>query len=121
MIQKTSTLRKLSLALLLFAGVRVVAQVSDPPRIGLRIQAFTSEERDALVRQLHTTGEMRLAYACVPAGIVLLESTTTARSHGEARTAMMARVAAVVPEHRILENGLDLQSAEERCAIARRR
>lgn len=87
--------------------------------MGLRVQSLTSEERDALNRRLQADGGMRVAYACVPAGILILEHDATTRSVAEVRDLLLARTGAVVPASRIIEENIEQQDAERRCATAR--
>lgn len=85
----------------------------------MRIQSLTSEERDALNRQLQAEGSMRVAYACVPAGILILEHDATSRSAAQVRELLLARVESVLPASRIMEANIEQQDAEQRCATAR--
>ncbi|HEY0975876.1 MAG TPA: hypothetical protein VGE21_00280 [Flavobacteriales bacterium] len=87
--------------------------------MGLKVQALTSEERDALNRRLQADGGMRVAYACVPAGILILEHDATERSAAEVREVLLARVGALLPAPRIMESDIEQQDAERRCATAR--
>lgn len=45
----------------------------------LQVRGLTSEMRDGLANDLQREGHYRIAFACVPAGIILLESTDATR------------------------------------------
>ena len=68
-----------------------MAQTANDPdqRMTLHIDGLTSNERDAIAIELSAGGEFRISYACVPAGILVIERIGTSmqeidRSHAEA-------------------------------------
>lgn len=105
----------------LLAGVG--AQAQQPPRepYGVRVEALTSAERDSLSHRLQASGEGRVVFACVPAGVLVLADADHARSVEEGRTAMRAALTAVIPAARLSDDRLTLQAAENSCAQARGR
>ncbi len=85
--------------LLTAAAGRSQAQSVGAPlqRVAYSIAGITEQERDAIAQELASTGEGRVAYACVPAGILVLElaadqrdrAETTLRRHIGARTSLV--------------------------------
>lgn len=67
----------ISFMLLTTAGGRLMAQAEGPQGLAFHIEGLTAEERDAFANDLARDGEFRIAYACVPAGILVLEGATT--------------------------------------------
>jgi hypothetical protein len=86
----------------------------------LHVKDLTSAERDALQRDLANSGGVELAYACVPAGILVLH-TTVATDRTAIRDQVMTLVAGRTSTARVKELPLDQAQAEERCAAARGR
>jgi hypothetical protein len=105
--------------LLLACITCTVKAQSAAPVWGVHVSGLTAEERDALNLDLQASGGARLVYACVPAGILVLEDADATRSAAETRAVLMSRIAAVVPQGRITEEGLTQRTAEERCSNAR--
>ena len=87
--------------------------------VGIRITALTSAERDALVQSTRDAGEMKVVYACVPAGIIVFTSNTESTSRQSLRTKAMAALAPIVTEARIEPADITLQAAETACENAR--
>jgi len=56
-------------------GLLAADQPNDPARSAFRIDGLTSATRDALAQDLAIDGGFRIAFACVPAGIIVVEST----------------------------------------------
>lgn len=110
--------RLLMAALLVFATSFAPAPSlpSNAP-VALRVTGFTSAMRDDLVRQAHVLG-LQVEFACVPAGIILVTSTT-----GQARTALTEEVATVFRSRNqsisVQETNMTLEQAEQACANAR--
>lgn len=96
-----------------------VAQGPAPSSITLQIKDLSTEERDALVRQLEKGGEARVAFACVPAGILVLEATAQGRTVDSLRLRAMPGLLASVSPARITEEHIALNEAEQRCSNAR--
>ena len=62
--------------LLLIAGIgrsQAQAPATVPQRMAFHVEGMTAEERDAISVQLAEAGAFRIAYACVPAGIIVIE------------------------------------------------
>lgn len=60
-----------------------------------RIQGITAEERDAIATELAISGQYRISFACVPAGILVIEpvdAAPAALSATHATNAIQARV-----------------------------
>ena len=118
----TTTARMLALAAIavMCSLMRTHAQ-ADTPRLALQVTGLTAEERDALNRDLTARGDMRIAFACVPAGILILEQTTTARPAEQARALAVAVLNERIPAQRRMEAPMSLEEAETRCNAARNR
>ena len=50
------------------------AQTPPPERAVFHVDGLTSAMRDGIVQELRNSGELRLSFACVPAGILVFES-----------------------------------------------
>ena len=60
---------------LLFAGIPSAnAQSPAPEHAVFQVDGLTSALRDGIVQQLQNNSELRLSFACVPAGILVFES-----------------------------------------------
>lgn len=90
------TLLTLVVMLLTTATGRVQAQqTADNARIAFRIDGITSEERDAIAEDLTAAGDYRIAFACVPAGILVIEpvpSSAYRRTSTELITGVRSRI-----------------------------
>ena len=86
----------------------------------VRVTGLTSDTRDAIARDLARDNEVRLAYACVPAGILVFEPV-----HGgdRERTKLSAVPALeqLVRRQDLDESVIDRTRAEELCSQARNR
>lgn len=87
--------------------------------LGLRIDALTSAERDALVAAANRSGQLEAVYACVPAGVIVFVDRGPAGSRSALRTMVLATVAPVVPAQRIRPNEVTLRAAEAACGSVR--
>lgn len=106
------------------AGERLHAQTtgdaaSEQARIALRIAGLTSAERDLLQHELSRNGGTRIAFACVPAGLLILESTDAGRGADSLRLRAMPGLLRNVAPTRVSEDHITLQRAEELCAAQR--
>ena len=88
-------------------------------RVALRITSLTSEERDALSRDLTDGGELRIAFACVPAGILIVEPITHDRSAASVRAMAASALIRRLPVARRTDIHLTQAEAEALCAEAR--
>ena len=89
--------------LLQSAGHTVTIQIAD----------LTSEDRDGINRHLAQRNDLRLVFACVPAGILVFE--TTDRESG----ALQELLRHHIPRDRAQFVPMDRESAENSCAQAR--
>lgn len=106
---------RLIILLMIFTTNHLLAQES----IGIRINTLTSAERDLLVQTTHGAGEIHVAYACVPAGIIVFAANAASTSRESLRTKAMTALAPVVTAARIESVEITLQAAETACENAR--
>ncbi len=66
----------IGLILIAHLGLQASTPPSQPGRSAFRIDGLTSATRDALAQDLALDGGFRIAFACVPAGILVVESTS---------------------------------------------
>jgi hypothetical protein len=116
----TASLRVLCcFAFIALAGMhRTFAQYS-PAKVALHINNLTSEERDSLSNELRTHGDLRISFACVPAGILILEPVNSGRSAEQVRALAASALIARLPAARRSEVALTQAEAEALCAAAR--
>jgi hypothetical protein len=113
--------RALSIAALAFATMQTASAQSpiqaQAPMI-LQVEGLTASKRDLIKQEIETQGDLRMRYACVPAGILILEAVP-GRSVGDLR----AQVAPIIRRHvtpgRSTELTITIQQAEDRCAQVR--
>jgi hypothetical protein len=120
-VPRRTALRTLAILCLLtaFAVNKAMAQDAVNTTITLRIDGFTSEERDAVNEQLTKRGDARIAFACVPAGIMVIESTQAGRNADSLRLKALPGLLARLAPDRIAEDKMSLQQAEQLCDTAR--
>lgn len=120
---KTPLTRTLTLPAFLVLANLLVGQVpgSDPSRVALRVDGLTSEERDQLSADLVQRGDLRISFACVPAGILILEPVSPDRSADSVRAMAATALIHRLPAQRRSEVALSLSEAEELCSEARNR
>jgi len=92
---------------------------SENGRTVVRVKGLDSRMRDAVVTELGTQG-LRLAYACVPAGILVLEEDARTAS-GTVLTTSLSAIEKHVRAKDITVLPISLQDAEQQCAQARNR
>lgn len=85
----------------------------------LRVNGLTSAERDALTRALPADGSVRLVYACVPAGILILEAADNNGTRATVREKVMPLATSRIAASRIAEPAIDRAQAEAQCASLR--
>ncbi len=100
-------------------GFKATAQQAAPTSITLHIDGLSTEERDALNQQLVSRGDARIAFACVPAGIIVLESINGARSADSLRLRALPGLLTSVAPQRIQEQAVSLTEAEQLCENVR--
>ena len=81
--------------------------------VTIQIADLTSEDRDGINRHLATRNDLRLVFACIPAGILVFE--TTDRESG----ALQELLRHHIPRDRAQFVPMDRESAENSCAQAR--
>lgn len=94
---------------------------TETPRIALHVSNLTSDERDALNHDLNDRGDLRIVFACVPAGILILEPVNGERRADQVRTLAAAALNARIPTQRRSEATMSLEEAESRCSTVRNR
>lgn len=103
-------------------GAVAMAQqpAATPPRITMHVTDLTSADRDALARDLAISGGSRIAFACVPAGILVLEGHSGLdRSQLEQLGRRMLNDRSLTIQR--AEQQGTIAQAEEACAQARSR
>ncbi|MFZ1688779.1 MAG: hypothetical protein WAU70_15230 [Flavobacteriales bacterium] len=105
--------------LFLLGGFAANAQTAAPTSITLRIDGLSNDERDALNQQLVQRGDARIAFACIPAGIIVLQATDADRSTDSLRLRALPGLLASVAPGRIHEEPGTVNEAELICANAR--
>ena len=117
---KTLIFRSLAIAaLLLTLGTTSLLAQTTASRIALRVSQLTPDERDALNRDLIARGELRITYACVPAGIIIIEPVGQDRDADSVRAMAAAAIIRRLPADRRMEIPLTLTEAEALCSAAR--
>lgn len=87
----------------------------------VHVKNLTPETRDDITRQLEHTKEARILFACVPAGILVFESTNSAATANTLRDRAMPMLRHRSRSADITELNLSIAEAEEQCAQARLR
>ena len=110
-------LRALALLCILvgIGGAKATAQQAAPTSITLHIDGLSTEARDGLNQQLISRGDARIAFACVPAGIIVLQATDASRSADSLRLRALPGLLTSVAPHRIQEQAVSLTEAEQMC------
>ena len=70
--------------------LRAQTDGTPPQRVAYHIEGITEQERDAIALDLAANTELHIAFACVPAGILVIEGSTT--DQGRASTAVQQHV-----------------------------
>jgi hypothetical protein len=107
-------------AVVLFTSLaaRAQSQAPAPQRLALRVAGLTAADRDAVQQALQGRTDVRLSFACVPAGILLFEHSGS-EDGGSLRDRALPMVAARVARHRIDETTMTQAEAEAACAATR--
>ncbi len=116
---KTLFARTLAFLALIAIGGLLHCQAQTAHRVALRVDGLTSEERDQLSTDLSQRGDLRISFACVPAGILILEPVSPDRSADSVRAMAAAALIRRLPAQRRNEVALSLNEAEELCSAAR--
>ncbi len=113
--------RALSIAALAFATMQTASAQSSiqaQAPVILHVEGLTASKRDLIKQEIETQGDLRMRYACVPAGILILEPVP-GRSGGDLRAQVTPIIRRHVPEGRSTELTITIQQAEDRCAQVR--
>ena len=70
--------------------LRAQTDGTPPQRVAYHIEGITEQERDAIALDLSATTELHIAFACVPAGILVIEGSTT--DQGRANTTIRQHI-----------------------------
>ncbi|MBL7984988.1 MAG: hypothetical protein JNM91_08320 [Flavobacteriales bacterium] len=95
------------------------ARTTTPPRVALRVTDLTPDERDLLNQDLRERGDLRISFACVPAGILIIEAVDSQRSAESVRAMALSAIISRLPAERRMEVALTQQEAEDLCSAAR--
>lgn len=87
--------------------------------IGFHITAFTSAERDSIKQHLPAQEGLRVVFACVPAGVLVVSSDGRDASRIQLRSRIVDLLDASLAHDRIGNEELTLEAAETSCANAR--
>lgn len=111
-----------AIASLFLVQAPCVAQSSahDASAYTVRIEGLTNEHRDALQAQLKGRSDLRLVFACVPAGVLVFEPAP-----GEPKSSAAQRAMHLLDAQQLLSKREELTdgraAAEAACAQARNR
>ena len=84
----------------------------------IQVQGLTAAKRDLIKQDLDGHGDLLMRYACVPAGILILE-TAPGRSVSDLKAQVAPFIQRHVPVGRSTELFITIQQAEDRCAQVR--
>lgn len=110
----------LALALGLGAACQAQQRTTSHEVVTLHVEGLTSATRDAITRDLGQADDVRVVFACVPAGIIVLEARngqTKAQVEERSRTLLTSRSTSLRP--RTVDQ--TLAQAEAACEQARNR
>lgn len=109
-------------ALAILLSTRSFAQTSagSDPTFTVRVEGLTSQERDAVNTDLEARNDLKLVFACVPAGILVFRGesgTTRTSTRAKAVSLMQSRLSTT----RLAETTGGIAEAEQACAQQRNR
>lgn len=109
---------------LLFAGLSatpsaLVAQSTSNPLFTFKVKDLTSETRDRIALELGERGDAHLRFACVPAGILVIEPLHTA-ARQDVRQHTMNMLLTRTRARDISELSIGIDEAESMCAMMRK-
>ena len=113
-----STLTR-GLALIGLLCIAALARLSAQAPVGLHITALTTTERDSLMRELPRTSQLKVVFACVPAGVIVIGTDGPNISREALRTLAVQALEPLVAKDRITEGAITLHAAEQACETAR--
>lgn len=106
--------------ILILVSDRLQAQTPRQPSStrAYRVEGLTSDDRDRIARQFAIEGDFRIVFACMPAGIVVIEAVR--EDKGEAAfLAATTRLRAGVPGRSPVPDDRSMAELEEACSDAR--
>lgn len=103
--------------MLLTSAIGLQAQ-TPPTTLTLRVSGLTAQERDALAQDLRNGTGLELAFACVPAGLLVI-APVDPQSGIDPHVAAAPSIGRTVTTARAVEEALTLQQAEDLCTNAR--
>lgn len=109
----------LTLCALCTMQAQAQSQLAGVERV-LRVASLTADMRDELNRELARTGQGRMTYACVPAGIIVI-ADTQARSEEQVIDVVEGILRQRSHEPQVEAPHWSIQQAEQACANARNR
>ena len=110
-----------TLTVILLSNGKASAQAPlDRQAMTLQVRGLTAAMRDGLAQDLKQDGYYKIAFACVPAGILVLEPITNAGTRS-ATVSALPLVYQRIDRNTISTSELDRNAAEARCAEARNR
>ncbi|MCC7501276.1 MAG: hypothetical protein IT229_02020 [Flavobacteriales bacterium] len=105
-----------ALTLAMVTGLK--AQTATTPSIAYQVSGLSPDMRDQLAQALQQQGTMRIAFACVPAGILVFEPV-----NGGLRADLQQQVESLIAQHvgrsSITLSSLDRNQLEAQCAGVR--
>lgn len=105
-------------ALILVMVTGLKAQTTATPSIAYQLSGLSPEMRDQMAQTLQQQGTMRIAFACVPAGILVFEPV-----NGGLRADLQQQVESLIAQHvgrsSVTISSLDRNQLEAQCAGAR--
>ena len=90
-------------------------QVHAQQQVGLRITSLTSAERDSTARVVQASHDLRLIYACVPAGILIFATDARDATSATVRTQAEDMLLPVIGDGRVASATITLEAAEQAC------
>lgn len=111
--------RPFTLGIGLLLSLLLSPTLSAQEPIGLRINTLSSAERDAIITNVREGGELRVIYACVPAGVIVFSEATPSGSREALRTKVISAIAPIIPAGRIAGTDYSLDDAETACETVR--
>lgn len=108
----------MAFAILLAQTAAAQNALQAPSPVILHVEGLTASKRDLIKQEIEAHGDLRIRYACVPAGILILEPVA-GRSVIDPRGQVDPLIRRHIPLGRSTELNITIQQAEERCAQAR--
>ncbi len=116
-------LTRSALSLLLLCSIGSLCaqdRQAQPHQFAIQVEGLTSDDRDALQRECDAHHDLRIVFACVPAGIIVIEDRNTT-SIQETKQRAMPLMNARMSGKRVEIVDHDLAWAEQACAEMRNR